>query len=246
MATNILIPLAGRNFRVKAGKFEFPAPLVEVAGKTILEHVVTGLRPLLCGGKFIFIIKRDEARKYHLDSALRMITDACCTVIEVEHETKGAACSALLAIEHINNDDELIIANGDQTYQRNVVVAVDSLRMFEAGVLIFDCVHPRWSYAQVNSQGFVEETAEKNPISRNAMTGLYFFKRGRAFVSAAMSAIAKEATVNGAFYVSTTINELILNGINVKAHSIKSSDFFPLNSAKNIEIFEDSIRKISN
>ena len=52
----------------------------------------------------------------------------------------------------------------------------------DGGVIVFDSVHPRWSFVRVDKAGFVIETAEKRPISRLATAGFYYFRRGADFV----------------------------------------------------------------
>ena len=37
-------------------------------------------------------------------------------IIKLENETKGAACSAMMAVEYIDNDTPLIISNADQLF----------------------------------------------------------------------------------------------------------------------------------
>ena len=54
--------------------------------------------------------------------------------------------------------------------------------------------------------------AEKQPISRNATAGLYYFRRGVDFVRGAERMLFKNASFSGEFYVAPVYNELILAG----------------------------------
>ena len=106
-------------------------------------------------------------------------------------ETKGAACSCLLAINHIPPDDPLIVANADQIidWDLNAVLSYFEEGDFDAGTICFESVHPRRSYVAVDEQGEVVEAAEKKPISRNAIAGFYYYRRGSDFIQAAMKSI---------------------------------------------------------
>ena len=63
--------------------------------------------------EFIFIVNSEDCKKFHLHNILRLLSEKC-SVVKVNEETKGALCSILLGIKHINSKEELIICNGDQ------------------------------------------------------------------------------------------------------------------------------------
>jgi dTDP-glucose pyrophosphorylase len=66
----------------------------------------------------------------------------------------------------------------------------------------------------VDEKGKVLEVAEKNPISNNASTGIYFWKKGSDFVKYANLMISKNIRVNNEFYVCPVFNEAILDNKN--------------------------------
>ena len=59
------------------------------------------------------------------------------------------------------------------------------LKGIDGGILTFQSTHPKWSYAKLDNQGFVNEVAEKKPISTNATVGIYYYKKGSDYVSCA-------------------------------------------------------------
>ncbi|NBW52229.1 MAG: nucleotidyltransferase, partial [Betaproteobacteria bacterium] len=209
---NILIPIAGKSQFFSDSEYPFPKPLIEIGQKTMIEHVINNLGSIDPKVQFIFVLNAADCRKYHLDSTLNIITDHKCKIIRLENETRGAACSALMAISHIANDKPLIIANSDQIFEGSLKDLVAGFKDSDAGVMTFESVHPRWSYVRLNENQQVVETAEKRPISKNAIAGLYYFRHGRDFVDSAMRMIQKDSSVNGSFYVSPTLNEMILMG----------------------------------
>ncbi|MBI3010225.1 MAG: glycosyl transferase family 2, partial [Candidatus Omnitrophica bacterium] len=60
-----------------------------------------------------------------------------------------------------------------------------------------------------DKEGWATEVAEKRVISEDATVGIYAFSRGKDFVKAADSMIAKNLRVNGEFYIAPVYNELI-------------------------------------
>ena len=110
---NILIPLAGKNQFFSESEYPFPKPLVEFNGKTMIEHIIDNFRSIQKEKQFIFIVNSEDCKKYHLDNVL---TNHTCKIIKLDNETKGAACSAMMAVEYIGNDIPLVISNADQLF----------------------------------------------------------------------------------------------------------------------------------
>jgi HAD superfamily hydrolase (TIGR01509 family) len=96
---NILIPMAGAGSRFEKAGYTFPKPLIEVRGKPMIQLVVENLN---IDANYIFIVKKDHRKKYHLDSFLNLIAPNC-KIIEVDKITEGAACTSLLAKKYIDN-----------------------------------------------------------------------------------------------------------------------------------------------
>ena len=108
----------------------------------------------------------------------------------------------------------------------------------DGGAVVFDSIHPRWSYAKIIDNQQIIETAEKKPLSRNAIAGLYYFSRGSYFVESAMQSIIKDRSHQGMYYISSTLNELILSGKDVRAYQIESDEYSSFYSPENILSFE--------
>jgi dTDP-glucose pyrophosphorylase len=238
---NILIPMAGKSIYFSENEFLFPKPLIEIGQKTIIEHVIQNLSSIDKDIQFIFVLSSTDCRKFHLDSALNIITDFKCKIVRIENETKGASCSALMAISHIGSTCPLVIANCDQLFDDSLPDLIAKLQEADAGVITFESVHPRWSYVRLDDQEYVIETAEKRPISRVAIAGIYYFRHGKDFVDAAMTSIQKGASTNGNFYIAPTLNELILQGKRVKVAKIKANRYHTFYTPQKIKEYESQL-----
>lgn len=236
----ILIPMAGKSVFFRADDFHFPKPLIEIDGKPMIQHVIENLKTFHGHIRFIFVLNREECRKHHLDQVVRLLTDGRCEIITINGETQGYACSALLAIEHIDNEEELIIANSDQIFDLDLNEMLSSFRQenLDAGVPVFDTVHPRWSYVELGPKEDIIEAAEKKPLSRNAVAGLFYFRRGRFFVRAAMNMIKKDARVNDAFYIAPALNEMILDNRKLGIFQLDADRYHSFYSPEKIKVFE--------
>ncbi len=238
---NILIPLAGKSQFFSEREFPFSKHLLEIGEKTMIEIVIENLNQLNQDKQFIFIVNSADCKKFHLDNVLYLLTDHKCKIIKIDNETKGAACSALMGIEYINNGLPLIIANPDQVFETDLNNAVNKLNESDAGVITFHSIHPRWSYVRINNNNEISETAEKRPISKNAIAGFYYFKKGSDFVEAAMKMIEKDANINGFYYIAPSLNEMILKGKKLSAYPVENDKYHTFYTPHKVEEYEKKL-----
>ncbi len=208
----ILIPMAGEGSRFAKEGYTFPKPLIDVNGRPMIQAVVENL-DFDC--EYIFLIRKSHIESYSgiLDT-LDRITNGRYKYVVVDELTEGAACTALLAKELINDDEDLLIANSDQIiqYSPENFKALKEMTTVDAIVFTFNAVHPKWSFVKTNSRGYITEVAEKRPISNIATCGIYWYRKGSDFVKYAEQMIEKNVRVNNEFYIAPIYNELIGDG----------------------------------
>jgi len=223
---NIMFLMGG--FRLETNKEEYPLYLTEVNGKTILERQVEYTRKIQ-PQQLLFCLKNSEATQFNTDSMIRQLEPAA-KIIGIKNRTQGAICSALLATEYIDNDHELLLMAIDDFIEDDAPEVIGGFRKAsaDAGVVSFTSIHPRYSFAQTDANDIPVEFAEKKPISKNALVSFYYFKQGRDFVECAKEVIRKGNLVNGNFYISQTLNEMILKQKKITMRKISNDKFNPL------------------
>ena len=215
---NILIPMAGAGSRFEQAGYTFPKPLIDVKGKPMIQVVTENLN---IKANYIFVVQKEHRKKYNLDTLLNLITPKC-KIVEVDGVTEGAACTALLAKEYIDNDKPLFFANSDQLVEWDSNEFLYKMNETDAdgGIVTFESTHPKWSFAKLNKDNLVIEVAEKNPISNLATVGYYYWKHGSDFVKYAEQMIANETRVNNEFYVCPVFNEAIKDNKQIRTFNI--------------------------
>ena len=231
---NLVIPLASKSAHFPASEYPFPAPLIEINGKTIIERVLSNLETLEGSKKITVILLAEDCKNYYLDETIRILTKDSANIVVLDHETQGSACSVLFAIDTINNEFPLLIVNGDQLFDCSLETLICPLRSADAGVVTFESVHPRWSYVSLEGRDRVVEVSEKRPLSNSAVAGLYYFSRGLDFVGGAMRMIEKGDSVNGRYFVAPVLNQLILDGKRVKASRVETPSYHTFYSPQKI------------
>lgn len=217
---NVLIPMAGWGSRFKDAGYSFPKPLIEVHGKPMIESVVSNLS---INARYTYIVQEEHYNQYNLWYLLNAITPNC-NIVQVNGVTEGAAVTALLAKDFIDNDSPLIIANSDQIVEwssRNFLYDLIT-KNADGGIATFKSTHPKWSYAKLDELGRVVEVAEKKPISNLATVGIYYWKHGSDFVKYAKQMIDKDIRTNNEFYICPVFNEAIQDKLKVLTYDVKN------------------------
>jgi NDP-sugar pyrophosphorylase family protein len=230
---NILILAAGHTSLQKQDE-KYPLSLVEFEGTPLIQKLIEQCASIDSQVNFIIALRDTDVRDYYLDNIVRLLSPGA-EILKVSDSTQGAACTALLAVPYIDNDDELLILNG------NELLDIDE-RDLDAGVVSFNSVHPRYSYVKIQDE-LVVEAAEKRPISRHATVGFYWFTKGSLFVKAAKNMIRKDASVNGLFYICPSLNELVLEQYKIGMFTIETERYHPLKNEKQLEQLEAAIER---
>ena len=239
-----LIPIASDDHLFPKEEFHFPRPLIEINGIPMIGHVIDNIKSRDRDATFIFVVRRADCVEYTLDAALRLLAGEATVIVELSSPTKGAVCSALMAIDYIDDDQPLVICNGDQFIEAELGAIAQGFveQGHAAGVITFNSIHPRWSYVRKNTAGDIIETAEKRVLSRSAIAGYYYFKSGKTFIKAAMSCLMKSDPVAGKFYLSPCINEVILGGGTVGNVEIPADAYISFYSPQRIEFYQNSVK----
>lgn len=226
---NILILMAGAAKDYEEKGFSYPKYLIEVQNKPIIQRIIESLENV--GDKITCIIRKEDQEKYFFGDTLKILCPKC-NIIEVAGDTKGAVCTALFAIDEINNDDELLILNGDQLIKADIAPAISDFRNrnLDGGLITFNAVHPKFSSVLLDENNLVVQTSEKRPISNMASTGCCYFKKGSDFVGAGFSVIEKDVNTQGQYYISSTFNEMILNQRKIGIYEIPKKDYISFSS----------------
>lgn len=219
---NIVVPMAGAGSRFAKAGYIDPKPLIPVHGAPMIKVVIDNLRPVK-PHRFIFVCQRAHVADYGLSDKLNAWAPAS-ELVQLDWITEGAACTVLAAKDLINSDDSLMIANSDQYVDVSIDVYLAQLyqKNIDGLIMTMKATDPKWSFVGLDTTGLVTRVVEKEAISDEATVGIYNFRRGRDFVRAAESMIAKDLCVNGEFYVAPAYNQLIEEGRRVGIYNIGS------------------------
>lgn len=231
---NILIPMAGRGSRFSEQGYALPKPMISFLGKMMIEWAVDTLG---MDGRHIFVIRKEHDDEAGLGSFL-LKSYPGSVVIPLDYVTDGAACTALLAEQYIDNDDELIITNCDQVLDWNAPAfqRFVSMNDLDGAVVTYDSDKTINSYAWLDENtGWATSIKEKTGVSPYSLNGVHYWKKGCDFVTSAKALIDSKHTVNGEYYVSETYNPMIQAGKNVGIYHIPATQHHAVGTPSDLD-----------
>lgn len=214
----IILPVAGKGTRLRPHTHTKAKSLVQVAGKTVLEHIIERLRPLQAR-EYIFIT--DENGGQIEEFMGRTFPGLPCTYI-VQKERLGPAHAVALAAPRIGKGDDVLVVFND------TIFVTDLSRI---GELCADCDGLIYSKevedyqrfgVNVLRDGFIVDMVEKpdTPVSRLAQVGLYYLKDAPLFMDYLEKTITAGETVKGEYYLPAVFMRMIRDGLKFRAPEI--------------------------
>jgi len=236
---NIVIPMAGQGSRFAAAGYDKPKPFIDVNGLPMISRVMENLA--YPNAKYLLI-----ARKEHLEKEKELVAEIeqryNAQFIGIDKLTEGTACTVLYARKYINTSEPLLIANSDQIVDITVSNYIDDClkKNADGSILTFTDheLNPKWSFARINEQGYVDEVQEKKAISQYATVGIYFFAKGEDFVNGAIDMIIENDRVNNEFYTCPIYNYLIKENKKVIIYNIDFKQMHGLGTPEDLEKFK--------
>ena len=216
----LVIPAAGLGSRFKEVGVLAPKPLILIDGIPMILWVVSNFN-LESGDSVIVVCQKSDAfpqalAKYlcHLPFSIRFI--------EIEGITTGPASTVGLALQELNPDIPLIVANSDQYVSHDLSEFVLSVRNSEYSgtILTMQASGNKWSYIRRDENGAIVEVVEKNEISSEATVGVYAWSQPKFLEESIEYLKVQNLLINGEYYVAPSYGHLILQELPIGVFSV--------------------------
>ncbi len=237
MATlQVLMPMGGLGTRFRKVGVTTPKPLLEVGGVPMFQRALASFAPWTGDKTVTVVVREDNDREYGLARQVVAVEPAARIVL-LDHDTRGAVETCLQAREQLDPDQPLAIMDCDIAFEApgyfTALAEAADRRDVDGLLLSFRSTEPRYSYAEVGPDGRVVRTAEKQPISSDALMGVYSFTRAGVFLDAADRLMARQIdAAMPEYYVSLVFNELIAAGRPV---GLVRGDFYCFGTPEELE-----------
>ena len=105
----------------------------------------------------------------------------------------------------------------------------------DAAVTTFKSNLSHFSYVAVDENGFVNRIEEKERISNNAITGAYFFKDAKEFMTVAENHCNEILENKSEYFLSDVVGKFVLLGSKVATFVISASDYASVGTPEQLE-----------
>lgn len=214
----IVLPVAGKGTRMRPHTNTKAKSLVHVAGKTVLEHIISRLLPLNAE-ELIFII--DENGGQIQEFMQKKFSGLSCSYI-TQQERKGPAHAVWLAAPRIEPGDDLLIVFNDTIFDTDLT-RIPQLCSDCDGLIYSKEVEDYQRFGvNVVTDGLITTMVEKpdTPVSKLAQVGLYYLKDAPRFMACLSATIEAGDLVKGEYYLPAAFMRMIADGCRLKAPEI--------------------------
>jgi glucose-1-phosphate thymidylyltransferase len=209
-----VILLAGLGTRLRPHTYSKPKPLVQVAGKPVLGHILDSLDGLEID-ETIFVVGYlgEQIQTYVTNHYPKMRT----RYVE-QSEMRGQAHAIRLAKDFI--DQPVLIIFGDTIWETDFT----RLAQVKYDGLIYtkEVADPRRFGVVLLKNGFVTTFVEKpaKPISNLAVVGVYYFRDWRRLMNAIDTVIERNIQTQGEYFLADAMQLMIEDGARLEAETI--------------------------
>lgn len=210
---NIVIPVAGLGTRLRPHTWSKPKPLVTVAGKPILGHVLDRLQSLPVD-RVVFVtgFLGEQIEEY-------VRTHYTFEAFFVEQpEPLGQSHAILQAKEFIQGPTLIVFP--DLIFDGDLEALTNS--PYDGVIFVKEVEDPRRFGVVVIEDGRITELVEKpaTPVSRLAVVGVYFFHDFTRLIAAIEQQIAEGRKRGNEYYLAEAIQILINQGAHIVAQPV--------------------------
>lgn len=224
----VVIPLAGFGTRLRPHTFTKPKPLINVAGKAVLGHLLDKLLPLAVE-EYIFIVGYlgDQVEAYvraHYPIKARFVEQT---------EMLGQAHAIYLAKEYLQDDTPVFVIFVDTLFEADLSNLGQPGR--DALIFVKEVDDPRpFGVVTLNERGEITRFVEKPATLENKLVvvGLYYFARSLPLLAAIEQLMARKIMTKNEYFLADAMQLMVQDGM--KFHTRQVSEWLDCGRADTV------------
>ena len=211
----VILPLAGLGTRLRPHTFSRPKPLITVAGKPVLGHILDQLAGLDIS-EILYII--GHLGDQIVDYVGRHYPQYPARFVE-QRELKGQAHALWLASAYITEPVLIIFVDTLVEADLRRVTATET----DGVILVKEVEDPRRFGVAVLQDGYVQRLVEKpqTPVSNLAVVGVYYIRNYELFLKCLGELIDRGIMTGGEYYLADALQLMIGAGARLRAFPVE-------------------------
>ena len=214
----LIIPMAGMGTRLRPLTLTVPKPLLKLAGKSIVNHLIDNISKVtdeeitdigFVIGNFPFTV--DDTLK-----ELASLIGAKCHIF-VQSQPLGTAHAVYQAKKLL--DGKVIVAFADTIFTTN-----EKFNLNNDAVIFTKKVDNPYAYGVVkkNNEGFIDDFVEKPKtfVSDEAIIGIYYFKNAEFLASVIDKMISENMLDSGEYQLTRALKMMLDNNVKFRSYQI--------------------------
>ena len=218
----IFIPMAGWGTRMRPHTHNKPKPLVSVAGKTSLEHLMDMFKTLPDpkNVEYVFIVG-PYLGELQIPAFIKENYPDLKAHYVVQHEMKGQSHALWLGREHMHGP--MLMCFSDTLMETDFSFLAQETADVVAWVMPVPDPR-RFGVAEVGKDGHVTRFIEKPQSMENnlVVVGCYYFKSAEKLLAAIEDQMQRGIMLKGEYFLTDTISIMIEGGAKVRTQEIST------------------------
>lgn len=227
----VIIPMSGFGERFRSQGYNLPKPLIEIEGKTFVQHVYELFSP---DDEYVFICNEDHLinEKYKMEEKIKSFCPKA-RIVGIKSHKHGPIHAVNQVLNDYDEIREVIINYCDFTCYWDYEDFLQKIRSCNAiGALpAYNGFHPhsdgKTNYAYIKESNlWASDIQEKKPFTSNkvaeyASSGTYYFKSVEVLKNAIDYVLEKNINTNGEYYVSMCYKYLFEKNYEVMVYPLE-------------------------
>ncbi len=208
----IIIPMAGKGKRMRPHTLTVPKPLINVAGKPIVQRLVEDITKV-CGEKvdeIAFIIGADFGKEVEAHLIKIAEEQGAAGTICYQQKALGTAHAIMCAKESITG--KTVVAFADTLFKADFVMDTE-----QEGVIWVQGIEDpsQFGVVKLNDAGVITDFVEKPTtfVSNLAIIGIYYFKDGDNLKKELQYLLDNNITEKGEFQLTNALENMKQKGL---------------------------------